>query len=562
MDRISTSTEDTSYVRPRHGHSTSNISTTTTTDSSDASTRHNQPQQSTFAYAVTRSKNVLKKYSTFIGPGMLISVAYMDPGNYATGITAGASNKYSLLFIVFLSNIIAIFLQSLCIKLGSVTGYDLARSCREFLPKYLNWVLWVLAECAIIATDVAEVIGSAIALNILLKIPLPAGVVITIVDVLFVLMAYRADTSSLKFVKIFEYAIAALVLVVVVCFAVELSQIHANAREVFRGFVPSKEMFQGSGLTIATSIIGSTVMIHSLFLGSGLVQPRLREFDVKHGNVKLEDIVKPESKSTDKQSTVITTTSSAVAETDNEKADHSKMSSYEQEAEYFYTKYKPSYKAIQYCFKYSIAELAITLFTLAIFVNAAILIVSGATLYGTEAAIDADLYTIHNLLSQTLAPAVGTIFMVALLASGQSAGIVCTIAGQIVSEGHINWTLKPWLRRLVTRGISIIPCLIISICIGRNGLGIALNISQVVISLLLPPLTAPLIYFTCSKKFMRVELGEEDEVEGEVDESTGKRYKYMTNNWVTAVLAVVIWLFVSVLNIYAIYQMAKDGVSG
>jgi metal iron transporter len=507
-----------------------------------------------------------------MGPGMLISVAYMDPGNYATGITAGASNKYSLLFIVFLSNVIAIFLQSLCIKLGSVTGYDLARSCREFLPTYLNWVLWFLAECAIIATDVAEVIGSAIALNILLKIPLPAGVVITIVDVIFVMMAYRAETSSLKFVKIFEYAIAALVMVVVVCFAVELSQITATAREVFRGFVPSKEMFQGNGMTIATSIIGSTVMIHSLFLGSGLVQPRLREYDVKHGYVKLDEILEKEPESSSSSSSPAgiveeTSTNPAVPTSTekNEKANtHVNVSTYEQEAAYFYTQYKPSYQAINYCFKYSIAELAITLFTLALFVNAAILIVAGATLYGTEAAIDADLYTIHDLLSRSLAPAVGTIFMVALLASGQSAGIVCTIAGQIVSEGHINWTLRPWLRRLVTRGISIVPCLFISVFIGRNGLGIALNISQVIISILLPPLTAPLIYFTCSKKFMKVELGEEDAVKGEVevDEATGKRYRVMTNNWVTTIIAVVIWIFVSVLNIYAIYQMAKDGVSG
>lgn len=222
-------------------------------------------------------------------------------------------------------------------------------------------------------------------------------------------------------------------------------------------------------------------------------------------------------------------------------------------------------------------ELTITLITLALFVNSAILIVSGSTLYGTEEAIDADLYTIHDLLSRSLAPAVGTIFMVALLASGQSAGIVCTIAGQIVSEGHINWTLKPWLRRLVTRSISIIPCLIISVCIGRNGLGIALNISQVVISILLPPLTAPLIYFTCSKKIMKVELnendeaigvtGQEEEVEDEEsnDQDTngsGKKYKYMTNNWITSIVAVIIWFFVSTLNVYAIYEMAKNGVSG
>ncbi|KAF6063668.1 metal ion transporter, metal ion (Mn2+/Fe2+) transporter (Nramp) family protein [Candida albicans] len=557
MTTTSSSTNES--IRPKNNHTT--ISTTGVSTTLDQTTttrfRNNyddnnnnsviSKDSSTFAYVVNRSKSVLKKYGSFVGPGMLISVAYMDPGNYATGITAGASNEYSLLFIVFLSNVIAIFLQSLCIKLGSVTGYDLARCCREYLPKQLNWVLWFLAECAIIATDVAEVIGSAIALNILLKIPLPAGVVITIIDVLFVLMAYRADTSSMKFVKIFEYAVGALVMVVVVCFAVELSQIHASARDIFRGFVPSKQMFDGNGMTIATSIIGSTVMIHSLFLGSGLVQPRLRDFDVKHGYVNLDDIL---NKNDQPQFPVIESSTT----TPSEKKDDAKNN-----------------------VKYSIVELTITLITLALFVNSAILIVSGSTLYGTEEAIDADLYTIHDLLSRSLAPAVGTIFMVALLASGQSAGIVCTIAGQIVSEGHINWTLKPWLRRLVTRSISIIPCLIISVCIGRNGLGIALNISQVVISILLPPLTAPLIYFTCSKKIMKVELnendeaigvtGQEEEVEDEEsnDQDTngsGKKYKYMTNNWITSIVAVIIWFFVSTLNVYAIYEMAKNGVSG
>lgn len=567
-------------VRPKHNDTTTISTTGVTTALNQTTSRYRKNENnsviskdsSTFAYVVNRSKSVLKKYGSFVGPGMLISVAYMDPGNYATGITAGASNEYSLLFIVFLSNVIAIFLQSLCIKLGSVTGYDLARCCREYLPKQLNWVLWFLAECAIIATDVAEVIGSAIALNILLKIPLPAGVVITIIDVLFVLMAYRADTSLMKFVKIFEYAVGALVMVVVVCFAVELSQIHASAKDIFRGFVPSKQMFDGNGMTIATSIIGSTVMIHSLFLGSGLVQPRLRDFDVKHGYVNLDDIVNKTDQSQLPviESSTITTPTTIQSEKKNDNS-NVKVSMYEKEADYFYHYYKPSYQSIKYSLKYSIIELTITLITLALFVNSAILIVSGSTLYGTEEAIDADLYTIHDLLSRSLAPAVGTIFMVALLASGQSAGIVCTIAGQIVSEGHINWTLKPWLRRLVTRGISIIPCLIISVCIGRNGLGIALNISQVVISILLPPLTAPLIYFTCSKKIMKVQLDENDEVDGVAEEEEAndqetngstKRYKYMTNNWITSIVAVVIWFFVSTLNVYAIYEMAKNGVSG
>ncbi|KAK6201008.1 manganese transporter [Scheffersomyces amazonensis] len=491
----------------------------------------------------------LRKYGTFIGPGLLISVAYMDPGNYATGITAGAANQYSLLFIVFLSDIIAIFLQSLCIKLGSVTGYDLARCCREYFPKWLNIILWILAECAIIATDVAEVIGSAIALNILLRIPLPAGVCITIVDVILVLIAYRNDTSSTKLVKYFEYSVGLLVFAVVVCFAVELSQIHADVREVFRGFVPSKEMFEGSGMTIATSLIGSTVMIHSLFLGSGIVQPRLREYDVMHGYVNLDEI----------------------CEANDEKDPRSKK---DREAEYFYTQYKPSYQSIKYSYKYSIIELTVTLLTFALFVNAAILIVAGSSLYNTPEALNADLYTIHYLLSKNLAPVVGTIFMLALLFSGQSAGIVCTIAGQIVSEGHINWKVKPWLRRLITRAISILPCLAISVSIGRNGLSIALNISQVIISLLLPPLTAPLIYFTCKKEIMRVALTdddpdyESDSIVSRADDQTDEeqqensvRYKYMANNWITASVAIAIWLFISALNVYAIYDMAINGVA-
>lgn len=238
-------------------------------------------------------KHIIKKYAKFCGPGLMVSVAYMDPGNYATGVTAGALNGYSLLFIVLISNIIAIFLQSLCIKLGSVTGYDLARCSREYLPRWLNVILWFLAESAIVATDVAEVIGSAIALNILLKIPLPAGVVITITDVLFVLMAYRNDTSSTRFVRYFEYVVGALVLAVVICFSIELGNIPTSketVRQIFRGFAPSREMVEGSGLTIATSIIGATVMIHSLFLGSGLVQPRLREYDKEHGNIKMEEL--------------------------------------------------------------------------------------------------------------------------------------------------------------------------------------------------------------------------------------------------------------------------------
>ncbi|CAH6720368.1 manganese transporter Smf1p [[Candida] jaroonii] len=480
-------------------------------------------------------KHVLNKYSKFIGSSIMISVAYIDPGNYATGTTAGATNKYSLLFIVLVANIIAIFLQSICIKLGSVTGFDLARCCREYLPKKVNWVLWFFAECAIIATDIAEVIGTAIALNILLKIPLPAGVVITIVDVLFVLMAYKSDTASVKFLRYFELFVGLLVIGVTVCFAIELSKLPiqpGEVKEILRGYAPSRQMIEGPGITVAASIMGATVMIHSLFLGSGIVQPRLREYDAKHGYINLNQL---EEKN--------------------------------QADEFFYNQYKPSLESIRYSLKFFIIELIVTLCTFALFINSSILVIAGNTLFGTDEAVDADLYTIHKLLSENLAPVVGTIFMLALLFSGQSAGIVCTIAGQIVSEGHINWTVKPWLRRLITRGISIIPVLGISIGIGRGGLNLALNVSQLIISLLLPILTLPLIYFTSSKKIMQIAIPKnrvlEDvttvcSTEGTSEENE-EEYAYFHNSWLTMIVLIAIWLFVSVINVYAIYDLSKNG---
>ncbi|QLG73709.1 hypothetical protein HG535_0F02200 [Zygotorulaspora mrakii] len=459
------------------------------------------------------------KYLKFVGPGLMVSVAYIDPGNYSTSVSAGASNQFSLLCIILMSNFIAIFLQCLCIKLGSVTGLDLSRACRAYLPRWMNLTLYFFAECAIIATDIAEVIGTAIALNILIKVPLPAGVVITVIDVFAIMFVYKPGTSSIRFIKMFEYGVALLVLGVCICFAVELAYIPktTSVRRIFRGFVPSSQMFEHDGLYTAIGILGATVMPHSLFLGSGLVQPRLLEYDVSHGNYSISD------------------------------SDLADKKSKEEVLETKYFSYKPSLAAIRYCMKYSFVELALTLFTLALFINCSILIVSGATLYGTEGAADADLYTIHDLLSKTLAPAAGTVFMVALLLSGQSAGVVCTIAGQIVCEGHINWKLVPWKRRLVTRAISMIPCLVVSICIGRPALSKALNASQVVLSILLPFLVAPLIYFTCKKSIMNAEVKDED---GSVTRKVN-----MANNWFTTIAAVLIWIFLSFLNVYAIVQL-------
>lgn len=514
---------------------------------------------SRFSLFKANAKRILLTYVRFIGPGIMVAVAYIDPGNYSTAVSAGASNEFSLLCIILLSNFIAIFLQCLCIKLGSVTGKDLSRNCKEHLPRWVNYVIYFFAECAIIATDVAEVIGTAIALNILIRVPLPAGVVITIIDVLTVMVAYKPGASSMRFVRYFEMGVAALVVGVCICFAVELAYIPktTSARHVFRGFVPSKQMFDHNGIYTAISILGATVMPHSLFLGSGLVQPRLLDYDIAHHNLGVlrdeEDEVEVEAAN-----------SNAVNQDEKAK----ERATREEAMEERYFNYRPTLDAIRYCMKYSMAELALTLFTLALFVNCAIMVVSGSTLYNTPNASEADLYAVHDLLSQNLAPAAGTIFMLALLMSGQSAGIVCTMAGQIVCEGHINWRMKPWQRRLVTRCISIIPCLVISICIGRDALNKALNGSQVVLSIVLPFLVAPLIYFTCSKKIMSTEvtLTEEDSAAAanELGESvvrdsaidgTATKVVSMANNWVITTISVLVWIFLSLLNVYAIVEL-------
>lgn len=252
-------------------------------------------------------------------------------------------------------------------------------------------------------------------------------------------------------------------------------------------------------------------MPHSLYLGSGIVQPRLREFD--------------DARAAQTNSTA-------------ENLDDSSISSE--------VKYRPSLAAIQACMSYSIVELAISLFTFALFVNSAILIVAGASLYDQPEANDADLFSIHDLLSRSIAPVAGTLFALALLLSGTSAGIVCTIAGQMVSEGQLNWTLKPWLRRLMTRSISITPSIIIAGAVGREGLGKALQGSQVALSIILPFVSAPLIWFTCRGKYMKVAVREDDGSGGEGD---GSGFVQLRNHWITTGFAVVIWGVIVVMNV-------------
>ena len=323
--------------------------------------------------------------------------------------------------------------------------------------------------------------------------------------------------------RLFEYFVMSLVFGVVVCFCIQLSFVRdTSAGEVFRGYLPSSTVVKGNGIYLSCGIIGATVMPHSIFLGSGVVQSRLRQFDVDAGNVH-QDV-----------STMANHSSPARS------IEH----------------YRPSVHAIKACLKYSIVELATSLFSFALFVNSAILIVAGASLYNNGSAGDADLFGIHSLLSHSLSPAAGAVFAVALLLSGTSAGIVCTMAGQMVSEGMLNWTLAPWMRRLITRAISITPSIIIAAAVGRDGLNAALTATQVVLSVILPFVTAPLIYFTCRTRFMTVPcIGGEGVIQdtapgsGALEHQHHQEGECMKNGPIVSIFAVIIWVVLVVMNV-------------
>ncbi|WYZ42381.1 hypothetical protein EsH8_VI_000080 [Colletotrichum jinshuiense] len=480
----------------------------------------------------SRIKNAAVKFGSFVGPGFMIAVAYIDPGNYATDVAAGATYRFRLLFVVLLANLFAIFLQSLCIKLGTVTGLNLAEACRAFLPRWLNYVLYFFAEVAIIATDIAEVIGFAIGLNLLVPaIPLVAGCAISILDVMIILVFYRPH-GSMKGLRFFEYFIIGLVLSVVVCFCIQLSLIRDTpVCEVFQGYLPSHAVVESQGLYQACGILGATVMPHSLYLGSGIVQARLRDYDTKHNLLPPDvDEFGANGECIDKGY------------------------------------YVPSARAIKHSLRASTAELGISLFTFALFVNSAILVVAGVSLYGDPDAPDADIFSIHRLLTDSISRAAGTIFALALLLSGVSAGIVCTIAGQMVSEGALKWRMRPWLRRLATRSISVTPSIVIAGAVGRRGVSEALNASQVVLSVVLPFVTAPLIYFTCRDKFMTVRAGggaryrrgcPDDDAEGEAAAGEAGGEVKMANSWYTAGLAVLIWIIMAAMNVANLVLLGK-----
>ncbi|MCJ1417408.1 hypothetical protein MMC32_003752 [Xylographa parallela] len=491
--------------------------------------------QQTYKNAFQQGQAVVWKFGKFIGPGALISVAYIDPDNYQTAISAGAIFQYKLLFIVLVSNLIAIYLQALSVKLGSVTGMDLAQMNRAHLPRWMNLALYVLAEASIICTDIGQVIGTAIAINILIpQIPLVAGCALSIADTLFILLFYRPD-GSMKALRAFELFVAAFVLGVFICFCIELSLISKTyVGPIFDGFLPSATIVQSQGLYQSCAILGGTLMPHTIYLGSGLVQARMRDFDVKSNRYR-------ESPSSSASSAI--------------------------------SMYRPSMSAIKSCMSYSIAELVITLAVIAIFVNSAILIVAAGSL--TPDAGDADLPGMYALFVSSISQAAGTIFALALLFSGISAGIIATMAGQLVCEGALNWRMSPFLRRLVTRSIAILPGIVIAGALGQTGLAAALNGCNVVLSIVLIFITAPLVWYTSRHKYMTVAIDADHRVEplaaAEVPDANGDAEqrnpaielgtKSFANNWATTIVALLIWFLVTFMNVATIVFLGL-GVGG
>ncbi len=374
----------------------------------------------------------LRRLLSFAGPGYLVSVGYMDPGNWGTDLAGGAKYGYALLWVILASNLMAMFLQTLCVRLGLATGRDLAQACRDYYKKPVSIVLWFLCEIAIIACDLAEVIGSAVALNLLFHIPLMWGVLITGFDVLILLGAMNFGFRKL------EAIVITLVATIAVCFALQTFIAAPNWGDVTRGIllpsIPDKEAF-----VIALGILGATVMPHNLYLHTSLVQTR------------------------------------ASAQTPLGKSEAIKFNTID----------------------------TIVALGAAFFVNAAILVVAGAVFHAQGHNDVKELQEAYQLLSPLLgAPIASTAFAVALLASGQSSTITGTLAGQIVMEGFLNIRIKPWLRRLITRSLAIIPALfLISASGGKNTVELLIW-SQVVLSLQLSFAIFPLMMFTSDPQRM------------------------------------------------------------
>ncbi|MDQ6624655.1 MAG: Nramp family divalent metal transporter [Verrucomicrobiota bacterium] len=421
---------------------------------------------------VPASAGFCRKLLAFAGPGFLVAVGYMDPGNWATDLAAGSKYNYTLLSVIMISNLMAILLQALSLKLGIVTGRDLAQACRDHYSRPVSFLLWALCEIAIAACDLAEIIGSAIALNLLFHIPLLVGVCVTGLDVLIVLFLQN------KGFRYIEALVIALIMVVGGCFAWELIVSHPDMLGIAKGFIPTAQIVSDPGmLYIAVGILGATVMPHNLYLHSSIVQTRRYELNARG---KREAI------------------------------------------------------------KFATIDSTIALM-FALFINAAILIVSAATFYTRGRNDVAEIQDAYQLLSPMLGvTGASTLFALALLASGQNSTLTGTLAGQIVMEGFLNIRIRPWLRRLITRGIAIVPAIIVTSISGEHGTTNLLVLSQVILSLQLSFAVFPLVMFTSD----RLKMGE------------------FVNGYGVKVIAWAIAITIGGLNVWLLAQTVRSWISG
>jgi manganese transport protein len=384
--------------------------------------------------SVPKSGHWLRRLFAFAGPGYLVSVGYMDPGNWATDISGGSKFGYTLLFVIVLSNLMAIVLQALSARLGIATDRDLAQACRAHYSKPVNITLWLACEAAIIACDLAEVIGTAIALNLLFGIPLTIGAIITAADAFLILFLMQRGFRTL------EAFIVALLIVIFVCFAIQIALTAPSLKAVIGGLIPSSEIVTNPAmLYVAIGIIGATVMPHNLYLHSAIVQTRA------------------------------------------------------------YPRDEPGRRS---AIRFAVADSTLALM-LALFVNAAILIVAAAVFHATGRTDVEEIEHAYQLLSPVLGIGLAsTMFAVALLASGLNSTVTATLAGQIVMEGFLRLRLPDWARRLVTRSVAIVPVVVVTAIYGSAGTAKLLVFSQVILSMQLPFAVVPLVRFVADRRLM------------------------------------------------------------
>ena len=375
-----------------------------------------------------------RRFAAFLGPGYMVAVGYMDPGNWATSLAGGSKFGYALLSVALLSNLMAVVLQSLCARLAIASGRDLAQACRDAFPSFVAIPLWLSAELAIIATDIAEVIGTAIGLNLLLGIPLEIGVIITALDVFLILWLQNKGFRWL------EAFIVTLLGVIAVCFTVQIALANPDWGGVIRGFAPTTDILTNPDmLYLALGILGATVMPHNLYLHSAIVQTR------DYGD----------SMADKREALRFATWDSTIA------------------------------------------------LTFALLVNASILILAAASFHATGRTEVTELGQAHELLGPLLGAGIApSLFAVALLACGLNSTVTATLAGQAVMEGFLHLRLPPALRRLITRGLAIVPAAAVTLIYGASGTGHLLILTQVVLSLQLSFAVVPLVMFTADRRKM------------------------------------------------------------